>query len=304
MPAVSDKPKVELFLDSGAFSAYTQGVEIDIQEYITFVKEHEDVLTVYANLDAIGDAVKTLENQRTMEAAGLHPLPCFHIGEDLSYLDLYIAEYDYIAIGGMLAIGTGRAEVARVLDRLWAERICGADGMPKVKVHGFGLTSLRLMLRYPWYSVDSTSWVITGRMGSVYVPKPWTGALDEPWKVCVSTRSPSKSEAGQHITTISPTQREQVLAYCESKGYVLGRSSFREEKEGYVLKEGEKATGKTSKGALAEDQEVETIEEWGLCNDYRLRDELNIIYFLDLERAMPEWPWAFKLAKKRGGFGL
>ena len=46
--------KVELFLDSGAFSAFTQKVTIDIQEYIAFIKEHEDIIDVYANLDVIG----------------------------------------------------------------------------------------------------------------------------------------------------------------------------------------------------------------------------------------------------------
>ena len=74
--------KVDLFLDSGAFSAMTQGVKIDIYEYIDFIKEHEDVLEVYANLDVIGSAEGTWKNQMIMEEAGLKPLPVFHYGED------------------------------------------------------------------------------------------------------------------------------------------------------------------------------------------------------------------------------
>ena len=44
---------VDVFLDSGAFSAWTRGMEIDIQKYIEFIKQNQDIITVYANLDVI-----------------------------------------------------------------------------------------------------------------------------------------------------------------------------------------------------------------------------------------------------------
>jgi hypothetical protein len=292
-------PKVELFLDSGAFSAFTQGVTIDIQEYISFIKKHLDIISVYANLDVIGDAKGTLWNQKIMERAGLKPLPCFHYGEPLKYLDYYLSHYEYLALGGMVPIPN--SELAGWLDNLFSSRICSSDGLPKVKVHGFGLTSLKLMLRYPWYSVDSTSWVVTGRLGSVYVPKPWAHSLEEVWKVSVSNRSPNRAEAGTHLDSFPPNQRQAVLDYFKSKGYKLGKSKFKTESDDYKLKDGERWAGKAKDGK----REVEVIIEAGLCNDYRFRDELNIIYFLDLEKAMPKWPWPFKLVgERRGGFGI
>lgn len=39
---------VNLFLDSGAYSAYTKGVNIDIQEYISFIKSNIKYISVYA----------------------------------------------------------------------------------------------------------------------------------------------------------------------------------------------------------------------------------------------------------------
>jgi hypothetical protein len=54
---------------------------------------------------------------------------------------------------------------------------------------------------------------------------------------------------------------------------------------------------------LPESNFVETIIVPGLSNDYKQRDELNIIYFLDLEKSLPEWPWPFKLVKAKG-FGM
>jgi hypothetical protein len=49
---------------------------------------------------------------------------------------------------------------------------------------------------------------------------------------------------------------------------------------------------------------LEIREEIGLCNEYRLRDDINIMYFIDLERSMPTWPWAFKQQRRTEGFNL
>jgi hypothetical protein len=293
--------KINLFLDSGAFSAFTKNITIDIQEYIAFIKENQDVIEVYANLDVIGDPAGTLENQNIMEAAALNPLPCFHYGEDIQYLKYYLSKYDYLALGGMVPIST--ADLIPWLDTLFSEHICGADGLPKVKIHGFGLTSLKLMLRYPWYSVDSTSWVMTGRMGSVLVPKRGD-YLTDPWKVAVSDRSPSKGEAGKHFKTFSPMEQEIIIQYLDSKGYKIGSSEFRFENKNYKPIAGERWHG-PARGDGS--REVELVTEPGLSNDYMQRDELNIIYFLDLEAALPAWPWAFKLKTNhavKGGFDL
>mgnify|MGYP001566356131 CR=1 FL=1 len=301
--------KVDLFLDSGAFSAFTQGIEINIQEYIEFIKEHEKHLEVYANLDVIGDPVGSYRNQKIMERAGLKPIPCFHYGEDPKWLLKYMDEgNDYIALGGMAADKSGAALTSEKrqawLDQVFSNFICGPNGLPKVKIHGFGLTSLRLMMRYPWYSVDSTSWVVTGRMGSIYIPRFRDGKFiydEDSWKVCVSTRSPSKGEAGQHIDTFPPRIKQLLLDYIHDKGFKLGKSEFKMESDKYELKEDEKWFGKAAGG----EREVEIIIENGLSNDYKLRDELNIIYFLDLEKSMPAWPWAFKREVTAGnGFDL
>lgn len=301
---MSSDNRVDLFLDSGAFSAFTQGVEIDIDEYIDFIKEHKNHLEVYANLDAIGDPVKTLENQRYMEEAGLSPLPCFHYGEDTGFLETYIDEYDYVALGGMVPIST--PDLQKWLDDIFSKFICDDNGYPKVKIHGFGLTSLRLMLRYPWFSVDSTSWVVTGRMGSVFVPRFRSGEWiygEDSWKIAVSSRSPTKKEKGRHIDTLSPMNKQTILDYFTDKGYILGRSEFHvvEKPKEYELLDNERWCGKEREDGS---REVETMVVQGLSNDYRLRDELNIIYFLDLEKNMPDWPWAFKVVKKSSGFGM
>jgi len=298
--------KVELFLDSGAFSAWTQKVEIDIQSYIQFIKENIDCISVYANLDVIGDVEKTWENQMIMEEAGLSPIPVFHAYfEDPKWLKRYMDRgYEYIALGGMAGGAITVQALRPVLDRLWRQHLSDADGLPLCKVHGFGLTSLPLMLRYPWYSVDSTSWVITGRMGGIFMPRWYQGKWvydDASWKISVSNRSPDKKEAGQHIETLSPGRKEIVLRYIEEKGYRLGKSEFKKVDQSHVLQENERWAEKKPSNKY-DKRELEIITEPGISNKYQLRDEMNIIYFLDLEKSMPEWPWAFKVKETQHGF--
>jgi hypothetical protein len=295
--------KVNLFLDSGAFSAWSQGEPIDIQEYISFIKENEEYLDVYSNLDVIGCPVGTWKNQMIMEEAGLMPTPVYHYGEDPKWLKRILSRgYKYISLGGMVPISN--KDLMKWLDEIWDKYLTDENGMPICQVHGFGLTSLVLMLRYPWYSVDSTSWVVTGRMGSVYVPRrkdgEWT--YDENcWKIAVSNKSPNKKEVGQHFDTLPPMTQELVMDYLTEKGYKYGKSSFRKESQDYVLLENER-WGEKRPQDKKELREVETIIEEGVSNKYQIRDEVNIIYFLDLEKTIQPYPWAFKIGNKSNTF--
>lgn len=294
--------ETNIFLDSGAFSAWTQKTSIDIHEYINFIKEHADILEVYANLDVIGiggkqpnrlTAEKTLENQRIMEAAGLNPLPCFHFGEPFEFLQYYVDNYDYLALG---VAGNSGSAIIPWLDECFGKYICDENGIPKIKIHGFAITSLKAMLRYPFYSVDSTSWIMTSRMGSIYVPRYRNGKWiydENSWKVAVSSRSPGKAEAGKHIDTFSPKQRDVILDYIHAKGYKLGKSRFEKFPQNHELKGNERWAEKKPKDKKAP-RLLEIIEEDGVANRYQLRDEMNIIYFQDLEKTMPEWPWPFR----------
>ncbi len=296
--------KVELFLDSGAYSALTQGKVIDIKEYIQFIKDNQDAISIYANLDVIGNAEATWKNQQIMEKEDLTPLPVYHFGEDRKYFHQYLDKYDYICLGGL--VGATNDQLTYWLDPLW-QIICNTkDNLPSHKIHGFGLTSLSLMLKYPWYSVDSTSWVITGRMGAIFVPRFRSGKWiydEQSWKINVSNKSPDKEEAGKHISTMSPREKEILLNYIHEKGYKLGKSEFIMVDQNYKpnAEAGEKWFDKPLIDKTAK-RKLETVLEPGISNKYQLRDEMNILYFLDLEKSMPEWPWPFKTKETQKGF--
>jgi len=203
----------KVFLDSGAFSAHTMGVSIDLPEYCEYIKRNADIIEVASVLDGIGDPLKTYQNQKAMERLGANALPCFHYGEDERYLDYYIENYKHMTLGGMVMVSTDQLKLW--LDRIWERHLCNPDGTAKIKVHGFGLTTLSLMVRYPWYSVDSSSWVQMAGNGTILLPG--NRALS------VSEKSPQRKVAGQHIDTITPLQRKRVCEMIEEEGFDIHR---------------------------------------------------------------------------------
>ena len=76
----------EIFLDSGAFTAHSQGKKIDIDKYIEFINRNKNFIKLYANLDVIGNWKETIKNQKYMEKKGLNPIPTFHMGENIKDL--------------------------------------------------------------------------------------------------------------------------------------------------------------------------------------------------------------------------
>lgn len=202
-----------VFMDSGAFSAFTLGSTIDIQEYCEYIHRNGDIIEVASVLDGIGDPLKTYENQCIMERTGVRPLPCFHFGEDERYLEHYIQNYEYITLGGMVPNTTEQNKMW--LDRIWSKYLCNEKGKPKLRVHGFGMTSVSLMKRYPWYSVDSSSWVQIGFRGGIMLPKYGV--------VAVSSTSPNRKVEGQHISTMPQAAQDYVNAEVERRGFTVER---------------------------------------------------------------------------------
>lgn len=211
----------KIFLDSGAFSAYTLGAKIDLPTYVDYIKRNMDIFRVedgvlmVAVLDGIGDPLETYRNQLTMEALGVKPMPCFHAGEDERYLEWYIQNYDYISLGGM--VGSSTKQLMLWLDRVWDKYLVDGAGKPRLKVHGFGITSIPIMERYPWWSCDSSSWIQAGSFGSIVTP--------EFGPMAISDKSPQRHDAGMHLSTLTPAEQDKVLEALERAGFTYERLS-------------------------------------------------------------------------------
>lgn len=213
--------KAKVFLDSGAFSAHSLGVSIDIDAYCNYIIRNRDILRVEDNavmasvLDGIGDPLKTWQNQNYMESKGAKPLPCFHFGEDPQYLDWYVSRYEYITIGGL--VGKAQKDQEVWLDRMWEKHMLDHSGNARLKVHAFGMTSPALMKRYPWFSCDSSSWIQAAAFGSIFT--------SEHGPLSVSKDSPARFENGRHLSTLTEIERLSVEKMLEQKGFNFERLS-------------------------------------------------------------------------------
>lgn len=215
------RDNAKVFLDSGAFSAYTLGVELTVKEYCDYIKTNPDIVRVEDGsfmasvLDGIGDPLQTYRNQLEMEARGVRPLPCFHAGEDERYLEHYIQNYEYITLGGM--VGSSTKQLMIWLDRIWENFLTDGSGRARVKVHGFGITAVPIMSAYPWYSCDSSSWIQSAAFGGIVTPQ-WG-------PVSVSEKSPSRHDAGQHAANLTPAEQDVLFKHLEENGFTLERLS-------------------------------------------------------------------------------
>jgi hypothetical protein len=159
-------PRPRIFLDSGAFSAATQGARIDVGEYAEYIERNLPHIEVYANLDVIGDHQRTHANQRYLEKRGLRPLPVFHAHEPWKVFEEMVRDYDCIGLGGIAIKKTGRFAP-------WIKRCFEVAG--DRKLHGFGVANWHLLRAFPWHSVDHTSWGQGFRYGTVPVFDPRCG---------------------------------------------------------------------------------------------------------------------------------
>jgi hypothetical protein len=272
------------------------------REYLRFVQEHEDFIDIFSNLDVIHNGELTYKNQKWFERRGVKPLPVWHITVDPSWLHKYLDEgYEYICIGGMTP--NPSSVVKPILDRIWTRHLVDEKGMPLVKVHGFAMTSFSLMYRYPWYSVDSKSWIDMARYGKILVPTQKGGVRDwlHPEVVNISDRRLHKASADTHLRTMVPSKQRHIHRYLQEMNIPLGKSSFKTEKEGYALRENEAwMDGKPKEGSTGR---VEVIRKRGVRNDLLIRMNANMILYRMIEETVPKWPWALKL-KPQNCLGL
>jgi len=168
MKITTDNNK-NLFLDSGAYGAWTRNTEIDVDAYIELLHEFKDDLWNYIQLDVKADKnntveqsiIKTKENCRIMEEAGLNPIPVYHaVTYTLPYLEELLEKYEFVMIGGMAG---EKFNLKPTLDEIFA-----LNFKYKRKLHALGQTNNKVFLNYPFYSADSTSWVHGGISNKLY----------------------------------------------------------------------------------------------------------------------------------------
>lgn len=157
-----------VIVDSGGFSARVAFKHIKLQDYIKFLdrfrsKSFRGNFFRCFNLDS-NNLEESLSNQKKLEALGYNPIPVYHYSEYMSdnreLLDDMVRDYDYIGIGGVAGMMLNEKQKKAYLDYVFYRT------RDKVKVHGLGMSSIKPVERYPYYTIDSSTWLQNQKFGA------------------------------------------------------------------------------------------------------------------------------------------
>ena len=162
------KGKKLFLLDSGAFTFMSNSkkqVNWDeyVEQYADFINKYDikyffeldiDVIVGIKEVERLRNKLEKLTNKKC--------IPVWHKSRGLEYWKKITKDYDYVAIGGIVTKEIKPNEYKYFIPLLNIAK------NNKCKVHGLGFTNLKLLSKYHFYSVDSTSWKSGGRFGSIY----------------------------------------------------------------------------------------------------------------------------------------
>lgn len=274
--------QLSMLLDSGAFSAWTKHSSVDLDAYIAFIKEHKDDFEYYVNLDCIpgewgrkptreeieASAAKGYANYEYMLSKGIEKdrlIHVFHQHEDWKWLKKMVKEIPYIGLSP--ANDSTQPSKKRWLDEcmMYTTDDCG---YPLVKTHGFAVTGVGFMYRYPWFSVDSLTWRLCAGYGGIFVPA-WNMKGEfiysrTPLATKITVRGSTREIVMRRFDFLSTQEKDKVYEYIASKGFKMGKS-------------------------VMEDGKEKIIEE-GLVNSHKQRELLNIMFFEDFLARIDPFP--------------
>lgn len=218
----------KLFLDSGAHTfivqnnlkRYSQGSTVTkhedpvkyYEDYKAWLKEYAVYFDYIAELD-VGEVPgvgypMVQKWRKELDAMGLHDkllvVSHYHHFSKIfpKWTDEWermLDEYHYVAIGD--------DPPEAILDRHFKIWI---DKGKKNFIHGFAETKIWKLLRYPYYSVDSTSWHIGARFGTVLLYHRSPNLAMKTWAV---DRQNTKKCYEKFCTSVYPKMEPQARRY-------------------------------------------------------------------------------------------
>ena len=286
-----------LMMDSGAFTVFTQGTKIDLNDYIRFCLKYPKV-TAYICLDVIPPSVGTVQKRPNAEELEwsaqlgfknycemVRALPeervvaVWHTAESKRWLDKYLdMGVPYLGIGGVAEKGPTRLKILQEIRQYLSSRQSG------IKLHGFGLTTFDTMSALPWYSVDSSTWVKASAYGIICTPVCLNGRPSfkvPPFKVGVSPQSPANDSRNKHWSNLTPIVKQQVETYLKSIGMGLGEYEIVPVGSGHKRKRREELWLNDKK------THVVRIIRRGVSTCHRRRSWVNILFYQGANQALP-----------------
>jgi len=221
----------DVMLDSGAPTVWSKGLHIDIDDFARFilwVRDYKriktttcvalDVLPIKRDQSTVEEIDKcaetSLKNFLYFKELEIDSIAVYHFGENRRWLDKILEHTSHIGLGGMHKLQKKSAH-REWLDDTWDYLL--NQNIKALKVHGFAQTSISVMQRYDWHSVDSTSALMSAAMGRVYLPG-FNVDSSYSYTKC-STLMAGAKHPPQHAAQLNGLQKDGIEAYLKSIGF-------------------------------------------------------------------------------------
>ena len=160
-----------------------------LEGYIRFCRERRKQFDFYVNFDYVQRCADIYTVYRKMRESGLCPVPVYHGDDSIDWFHRYIEEGNRL-----IGIGWNPLANSRYHRRKYYDQIFNVVSKltTRIYLHGFACTGTDA-LNYPWYSVDSTTWLKAAANGGILILKPrGQGRAPKIVKLNVSERMQAK----------------------------------------------------------------------------------------------------------------
>ena len=149
-------------LDSGGFVARTKGININVKDYANYINKFNIKYVFELDTNNINETLKNRQYLNKYTKAIIIPIYHWSDYKEKRYkmLDDMIKNYKYIGIGGIAGENIAQKHEKTLYNFVFNKT------RNKIKVHGLGITAKKILKEYPFYSVDSTSWLSMARYGN------------------------------------------------------------------------------------------------------------------------------------------
>jgi len=281
-----------VMVDSGAYSAWSKGVEVKIEDYLDFCLENSWV-DYFVNLDVMpprrldhsgldrrsalfSSAEFSLRNYEQLSKL-LGPsrlLPVFHMGTPIRFLRRYLdLGCQYICIGAV----SGKDRTWRCKEFTAFLKYLPKDG--NLRMHGLGITDVLGMESFSWYSVDSATWRLEAGYGKILVPQYKQGEFrygEMPVRIFVTPKEQREGwyqEGTGGLSHVPVSYRDRVQEYLDEVGVGIGKYEIVDVPEGYEIQRGKELWYDEKRTKI-----VRTLEH-GVSTCHFARMKVNAYYF-------------------------
>lgn len=224
---------IKFFVDSGAFT-FISNLEFEdytieqwekyIETYLRWIEKHKSIVFAFASLDLeylVGGEQVQIWNEKYFEPFMLRTgIPvCFVYHDNATKLtwEQYCERYPYVGVswGGLDTQGN---DLKYGMNKLKVAEKYGAV------VHGMAMTQTALLTKLPFYTVDSTTWLVGLQYGEINF---WTGKKmsrlkKDKWKGAMLPQIVAKGFNEQKLLDEDKEEmiKVNVYAFIEGEKYV------------------------------------------------------------------------------------